>query len=92
VKPRTAKLVWVGKRQPDRPWMAQIESADGKMIETLTGDHETEALALAHAKREIAARNIDATGACGTTVINEDGFMFVCRRHRGHDGRHRSKR
>lgn len=55
MKATTAKIRWVGSRQPTRPYLAQIASDDGKSVETLT-EHETEALALTAARVEIARR------------------------------------
>ncbi len=55
MKPTTAKIRWVGARQPQRPYLAQIISDDGKTVETLT-EHETEVLALKAARAEIAKR------------------------------------
>jgi hypothetical protein len=51
----TARVHWVGKRQPKRPWLAQI--VDGNTTETLSGEHSTEELALTAARKEIARRN-----------------------------------
>jgi hypothetical protein len=55
VKAQTARIVWVGRRQPRRPWLAQV--ADGHTVETLSGEHATEALALGAARKEIARRS-----------------------------------
>lgn len=54
MRPLTAKIVWVGRRQPERPWLAQIVS--GNNTETLGSEHETQALALRAANAEIAKR------------------------------------
>lgn len=54
MKAKTAIIRWVGDRQPARPWLAQIEYAN--VVETLRGEHATEALALAAARKEIARR------------------------------------
>lgn len=56
MKATTAKIRWVGARQPTRPYLAQIASDDGKSVETLS-EHETEALALRAARAEIARRS-----------------------------------
>lgn len=55
MKATTAKIRWVGARQPTRPYLAQIASDDGKSVETLS-EHETEALALKAARAEITKR------------------------------------
>lgn len=56
MKPLAACVRWVGPRQPRRPWLAQIELDDGRVVETLRSEHETEALALDAARKEIARR------------------------------------
>jgi hypothetical protein len=54
--PHAIKYAYVGKRQPERPWLPQIISDDGMLTETLSSEHTTEKLALAAAAKEIAKR------------------------------------
>ena len=58
MEPLAARVRWVGKRQPKRPWLAQVGyiEAGRAVVETLGSEHETEAAALAAARREIAKR------------------------------------
>ena len=58
MKAKAIQVKYIGARGATvpGPWLAQIESDDGKSIETLGSDHDTEKLALAAARREIARR------------------------------------
>jgi hypothetical protein len=72
VTPAAAKIVWVGKRQPRRPWLAQIASDDGMQVETIGSEHATEALALAAARCEIARRRGGTVMLTERSITDED--------------------